>query len=254
MKPAVFKEASKIWNTISVSDKLSDVSLELEIHKKLLNIFQVGDYYYYIFNLKNLEMEFMSKEMEAVLGYKVSDMNLTSLFNKIHPEDQPWFLNIENKAVEFLSQLSIEQVPNYKVRYDYRMQKSDGSYMRVLQQVITLEYSDTGGILKTLGVHTDISHLKMEGKPVLSFIGLNGEPSFIDVDIEKVFGISSGFLSNRESQILSMLIDGKETKEIASTLFISPSTVSTHRKNLLAKTKAKNTADMIVMAITKGWV
>ncbi|TAF77965.1 MAG: hypothetical protein EAZ53_00895 [Bacteroidetes bacterium] len=71
-------------------------------------------------------------------------------------------------------------------------------------------YYFCGGILKTLGVHTDISHLKMEGKPVLSFIGLNGEPSYIDVDIKKVFGTSSGFLSERESQILSLLIDGKE--------------------------------------------
>lgn len=254
MNLVVFKEASKIWNTISVGDKLNEIDLELEIHKKLLNIFQVGDFYYYIFNLKNLEMEFMSKEMEAVLGYKVADMNLTSLFNKIHPEDQPWFLNIENKAVEFFSQLSIEQIPNYKLRYDYRMQKSDGTYMRVLQQVITIQYSETGGILKTLGVHTDISHLKMEGKPVLSFIGLNGEPSYIDVDIKKVFGTSSGFLSERESQILSLLIDGKETKEIATILFITPATVSTHRKNMLAKTKARNTAEMIVMAITKGWV
>jgi DNA-binding CsgD family transcriptional regulator len=254
MKPVVFKEVSKIWNTISVGNQLNEVDLELEIHKKLLNIFQVGDYYYYIFNLKNLQMEFMSKEMETVLGYKTADMDLTSLFNKIHPEDQPWFLNIENKAVEFLSKLSVEQVPNYKVRYDYRIQKSDGQYMRILQQVITLQYSETGGILKTLGVHTDISHLKMEGKPVLSFIGLNGEPSFIDVDIKEVFETSSGFLSARECEILSLLIGGKETKEIATLLFISPSTVSTHRKNLLAKTKARNTSEMISMAITKGWV
>lgn len=256
MNLVVFKEASKIWNLFSVGNNLNeiDLELELEIHKKLLNIFQVGDCYYYIFDLKKVELEYVSKEVEAVLGYRVEQMNLTFLLDKIHPEDQPWFLNIENKAVEFFSQLSIEQIPKYKVRYDYRMRKSDGTYIRILQQVITIQYNEVGGVLKTLGVHTDISHLKMEGRPVLSFIGLNGEPSYIDVDIKKVFGTSSGFLSERESQILTMLIDGKETKEIASTLFISPATVSTHRKNLLAKTKAKNTAEMIVMAITKGWV
>jgi len=254
MKPAVFKEASKIWNKISIGNKLNEVEFELEMHKKLLNIFQVGDYYYYIFDLQNLQMEFMSKEMEAVLGYKADEMDLTSLFNKIHPEDQAWFLNIENKAVEFFAKLSIEQIPNYKVRYDYRMKKSDGQYMRILQQVITLQLSETGGILKTLGVHTDISHLKMEGDPVLSFIGLNGEPSFIDVDIKKVFPVASGFLSERECEVLALLVNGKESKEIAAALFISPATVSTHRKNLLAKTKARNTSEMIVMAITKGWI
>lgn len=254
MKPIVFEEASKIWNKISVGDKLHGMELELEIHKKLLNIFKVGDFYYYIFNLKNLQMEFMSKEMETVLGYKVAEMDLTTLFNKIHPEDQAWFLNIENKAVEFFAKLSIEQIPNYKVRYDYRIKKSDGTYMRILQQVITLQYSETGGIMKTLGLHTDISHLKMEGDPVLSFIGLNGEPSFIDVDIKEIFPIPSEFLTAREREVLSMLVDGKESKEIAAALFITTSTVSTHRKNILAKTKARNTYELIIMAITKGWI
>lgn len=37
-------------------------------------------------------------------------------------------------------------------------------------------------------------------------------------------------------------------------LSISSETVSTHRKNLLNKTKARNTAEMISLAIRKGWV
>ena len=254
MKSIFFNEALKIWEKISVGEKLTEVTLELEIHKKLLSIFQVGDYYYYIFNVKSSQFDFMSKEVEAVLGYKAEDLKLALFLSNIHPDDQAWFLNIENKVKEFFSTLSLEQIPNYKVRYDYRIKKSNGEYIRILQQVITIQYNETGGILKTFGVHTDISDLKMEGDPVLSFIGLNGEPSFIDVDIKKVFPVASGFLSVRECEILALLIGGKESKEIAAALFISPATVSTHRKNLLAKTKARNTSEMIVMAITKGWI
>lgn len=254
MKPVIFEEAVKIWDKISLGEKLNEVKLELEVHKKLLNIFQVGDCYYYIFNIKESKFDFMSKEVEKVLGYGPDELDVYSLVNKIHPDDQPWFLNIESKVVEFFSKLKIEQIPNYKVRYDYRIKKSNGEYIRILQQVVTIQYSATGGLLKTFGVHTDISHLKMDGNPVLSFIGLNGEPSFIDVDIKKVFPVPSGFLSGRECEILSLLVDGKETKEIAVALFISPATVSTHRKNLLAKTKARNTSEMIVKAITKGWI
>lgn len=254
MKPVIFEEALKIWDKISAGEKLNEVELELEVHKKLLNIFQVGDYYYYIFNIKDSKFDFISKEVENVLGYKPEELDVSTFINKIHPDDQPWFLNIENKVVEFFSQLQTEQIPNYKVRYDYRLRKSDGGYIRILQQVVTIQFNKTGGILKTFGVHTDISNLKIEGKPVLSFIGLNGEPSFINVDIKKVFKVSLKFLSCRECEILSMLVDGKETKEIAETLFISPATVSTHRKNLLAKTKAKNTSEMVARAITKGWI
>ena len=254
MKPAIFEEALKIWDKISTGEKLNEAMLELEVRKKLLNIFQVGDYYYYLVNLKSMQFDFVSKEMESVLGYNASEQDLHSLLNKIHPDDQPWFLNIENKAVEFFSKLSLAQIPNYKVRYDFRIKKSNGEYIRILHQAVAIQYSETGAILKAFSVHTDISHLKMEGNPVLSFIGLNGESSFIDVDIKNVFPVPSGFLSVRECEVLSMLVNGKESKEIAATLFISPSTVSTHRKNLLAKTKARNTSEMIVMAITKGWI
>lgn len=254
MKPIVLKEAIKIWDRISVGEKLDGVKLELEFHKKLLNIFQVGDFYYYIFNLKDSQFDLMSKEVETVLGYKPSDLDVPFLINNIHPDDQSWFLNIENKVAGFFRKLSLEQIPNYKVRYDYRMRKSNGDYIRILQQVITIQHNGAGGVLRTLGIHTDISHLKMEGRPVLSFIGLNGQPSFIDVDIQKVFPEPSEFLSGREREILALLVDGKETKEIAAELFISPETVSTHRKNLLRKTNARNTSEMITMAIRKGWV
>ena len=254
MKPIIFKEALKIWDTISVGENLNDVRLELEVHKKLLNIFQVGNYFYYVFNIKNSSFDLISDDVETLLGYKPKDLDLSTFLNKIHPDDQPWFLNIENKVSEFFSTLTLNQIPNYKVRYDYRMRKSDGEYIRILQQVITIQHNETGGILKTFGVHTDISHLKMEGNPVLSFIGLNGEPSFIDVDIKKMFPTPSNFLTQREIEILSLLVDGRETKEIAKQLFITNETVSTHRKNLLRKTKARNTSKLIAMAIRKGWI
>lgn len=254
MKPVIFSEALKIWDKISEGEKLNEIKLELEIHKQLLNIFQVGDYYYYIFNMTDVTFDLVSKEMETVLGYKSGDLTIEFLINKIHPDDQPWFLNIENKAVEFLSKLPIEKLHKYKVRYDYRIKKADGIYIRVLHQAITIQHSETGKLIRTLGVHTDISHLKTEGKPVLSFIGLDGELSYIDVDITKVFPEPSEFLTKRELEILSLLINGRETKEIASELFISIDTVSTHRKNLLRKTKARNTSEMIAMAIRNGWI
>jgi len=254
VKTLLLNEASKIWNKISIGEKLKEVQLELDLQKKLMTIFEVGDSYFYVFDLIDMKLDFMSKETEKLLGYPPNQWNMGFLLEKIHPDDQPWFLNIENKATEFFATLSMEQIPNYKLRYDYRIQKSNGDYIRVLQQVVALQYSETGRILKSFGVHTDISHIKMKGDPVLSFIGLNGEPSFINVDVEKNFKVSSEFLSKRESEILTLLVDGNKTKDIAKALSISEATVSTHRKNLLAKTKAKTTSEMIVMAITNGWV
>jgi DNA-binding CsgD family transcriptional regulator len=254
MRPIFFNQALEIWDKVVVGEKLKEVQFELEVHKKILNIFQAGDYYYYIFNLKDSQFDLMSSEVKKVLGYDPDQLDLRTFLNIIHPDDQSWFLSIESKVTEFFNGLTPGQVPDYKVRYDYRVRKSNGDYIRILQQVITIQYTEQGGIIRTFGIHTDISHLKMEGKPVLSFIGLNGQPSFVDVDIKNVFLTPSVSITDRERDVLFLLAEGRTTKEISVELQISAETVGTHRKNMIRKTKARNTSDMVAMAIKAGWI
>jgi DNA-binding NarL/FixJ family response regulator len=52
-------------------------------------------------------------------------------------------------------------------------------------------------------------------------------------------------LSLREFEILSMLKEGLNSKEIALKLFISKATVDTHRRNILEKTGMKSTMELI---------
>lgn len=56
-------------------------------------------------------------------------------------------------------------------------------------------------------------------------------------------------LTKREKQIIGMIAEGNTTQQIAETVFISPFTVDTHRRNLLQKLQAKNTAELIKIAI-----
>lgn len=65
---------------------------------------------------------------------------------------------------------------------------------------------------------------------------------------------SSSFLSNREKEILKMLQIGKQSKEIASLLFISINTVSRHRQNILEKMKVNNTAEACSLALKLKWI
>lgn len=52
-------------------------------------------------------------------------------------------------------------------------------------------------------------------------------------------------LSDREKEVLECIATGLTTHEIGDKLFISKNTVETHRKNLLYKLKARNTAELI---------
>jgi DNA-binding NarL/FixJ family response regulator len=74
---------------------------------------------------------------------------------------------------------------------------------------------------------------------------------FLQPDAEKKRLMTSPFpsLSRREKQILQLIVDEKTTGEIAEELFISFGTVETHRRNILMKLNARNTAGLVKAAI-----
>ena len=59
-------------------------------------------------------------------------------------------------------------------------------------------------------------------------------------------------LTRREVEVLKLIADGLTNQEIADMLFISSWTVDSHRKNLLLKFNAKNTAILVKTAVTSG--
>jgi DNA-binding NarL/FixJ family response regulator len=59
-------------------------------------------------------------------------------------------------------------------------------------------------------------------------------------------------LSEREKEIIRCLADGKNSKAIAATLFISEHTVKTHRRNIMHKLSVKTSAELIHLAVEKG--
>lgn len=61
-------------------------------------------------------------------------------------------------------------------------------------------------------------------------------------------------LSSREKEILILIAYEYNTAEIAEKTFISLNTVNTHRKNLLSKLNAKNTAGLVKYAVENGLV
>ena len=59
-------------------------------------------------------------------------------------------------------------------------------------------------------------------------------------------------LTRREKEILQLITEEYTTDEIAGKLFISPTTVITHRKSLLRKLNAKNVAGLVKKAFEFG--
>lgn len=62
------------------------------------------------------------------------------------------------------------------------------------------------------------------------------------------------YLTRREIEILRLIADGDTNVVIAEKLCVSPLTVDSHRKNLIMKLDAKNTASLIKIALSKGLI
>jgi DNA-binding NarL/FixJ family response regulator len=56
-------------------------------------------------------------------------------------------------------------------------------------------------------------------------------------------------LTRREKEVLNLIADGLTNNEIADKLFVSSSTVDSHRKNLISKLNVKNTAALVRTAL-----
>ena len=61
-------------------------------------------------------------------------------------------------------------------------------------------------------------------------------------------------LSSREREILQLIAEGKANKEIAEILFISPSTVETHRAHIMEKLDLHSAAEIVLYAVRRGVV
>ena len=61
-------------------------------------------------------------------------------------------------------------------------------------------------------------------------------------------------LSPKELEVLQLVADGKDSREIASILYITENTVESHRSHIMRKLGATNAADMVMKAITLGLI
>ena len=112
-----------------------------------------------------------------------------------------------------------------------------------------LEQGADGFILKTSDMEDILTGIRQV---------LNGSPLYLGKGVKDLMkGISPDnndlpMITKRESEILKLIADGLTNQEIANQLFISTFTVDSHRKNLLLKFNAKNTAILIKTVVSKG--
>ncbi len=101
---------------------------------------------------------------------------------------------------------------------------------------------------------------KNHGDYFIMIIDFNGKESLINEEVGSFSaGVENCFKENnqipefrftkREKEIIQLLIRGYKTKEISSTLFISPKTIEKHRSNIIKRTNSATILESIIYAI-----
>nr|WP_299205756.1 response regulator transcription factor [uncultured Brumimicrobium sp.] len=73
------------------------------------------------------------------------------------------------------------------------------------------------------------------------------------LDLEN-FSCEPVLLSERELEIIKFIAEGNTNAQIAELLCLSPHTITTHRKNIMAKLGTKNTAGIVMYAVKSNLV
>ncbi|NMH27350.1 LuxR C-terminal-related transcriptional regulator [Flavobacterium silvaticum] len=218
------------------------------------SIISLGPFYYYVIDFTDMSLSNIHPAMEDILGFDVNKVRFQDILEAFHPDDVDYITRMEAFMGQFFHKnVHPSKLMKYKSNYNFRIRLKNGAYALFNHQSLMLTLGPNGGYGKAINIHTRIDHLTDFNNLKLSLIGLDGEPSFLNLSMEEENTPSLRF-SPKETEVIRLLGDGFDSEEIADRMFISPHTVKKHRKNILEKSKSKNVAHLIKMCVMQGLV
>ena len=218
------------------------------------SIISTGPFSFYIIDFFDMSLSHISPALYEMHGFDPETITFNDVLGAIHPDDVEFVIKAEAFLTKFfLENVGREKLLTYKISYCHRARLENGEYVLFNHQALMLTMDDNGGYGKSLNIHTRIDHLSNFNSYKISLIGLNGEPSFMNLSLDEENQDLREF-SKREIDIIKLLANGLNNNEIAEKLFISPLTVKKHRTNILTKSDSKYTVQLVKKFILQGLI
>ena len=212
----------------------------------------------YLVNLTNMRYPFMCNSIENILGIPASDFETKGvelLFNNIHPDDLKIMqAGIIPSFMALRKTMSLEDTKRLRYTYNYRFNHSTKGFINIMEQVIPLELDDQGAALLMFGIISDMSAYMQDKSMVATVSKLNKKDEYKTILHKDFLQDKPNILTKREMDIVRLLAKGMTSRDIAEKLFISETTVSKHRQNMLSKTGKKNTQELVFLLLEQGWL
>ena len=244
------KSLKEYWEGQDYDESLENYLDQLCTQTEISQLYSVGQQYIYLLNTVNSTLPYLSSSISQVLGYNAEEItHIDFLYDIIHVEDHDLVVRATEKGFDFCFKYQYTKPFEYTWNMDYRVRKADGNYIRINRQTTIFKRDRKGNVVLTLGVCTDITHIKKSGN--MAFYLDGPDKTIINFPDKELLKIKND-LTSREIDVLQLIIEGKSSKEIAIRLCISKATVDTHRRNMKKKLGAGSTADLVMYGIDHG--
>ena len=178
-----------------------------------------------------------------ILGYGGMDLDeVGSYHTLIHPDDLPLVLDAEMQMHRYLKGKPAAEKKEYKLAYDYRVKAASGEYMRFIHQLSIFETDRSGSAWILLVISDVLERFPLSTKPRRMLIHLPTRKNVLFLG-EHEWG--EAIATKREKEILELIGQGMDSRQISEKLFISVHTVNNHRQNILRKSCTNNITQAI---------
>jgi DNA-binding CsgD family transcriptional regulator len=258
MKPEITL-MHKVWDGLVTDQRMPTPMPEVSYDEIISSVFSSGPFYFYVIDFFDLSVGSISSGFTAAHGIPPENVHtINDILALVHPDDMDFVAKAEKKAYDFIyNSIGVERIRRCKVSYNFRFRTGNGSYKMYNHQALILTVDEKGNFIKSLNIHTDISHITDKNTHTYSIIGLAGEPSFLNNRVFEEAETKAPFenaFSRRELEIIRLLAEGLDSGAISKKLFISEFTVKTHRKNIKKKSGCKTTSELVARSVSEGWI
>jgi len=231
-----------------------DKPLIKEHIQKIIELDKVLPYsstFFCMTNTQDLTFEYISKNFKACLGLDPTELKTNGMryfWSRIHPDDIEGWLSALNQLMEFtLSEISLDKRERANYTWNFRFKNADGIYVNIVQNTTPLAFDIEGKPIIGLA-HYTVLHPSVKMEITASAKILNSQNEYETVYFNNYSQklISKG-VSNRERDVIRLLVLDFSSKEISEKLNISSHTVDTHRRNILKKLNISSTGELVGM-------
>jgi DNA-binding CsgD family transcriptional regulator len=214
----------------------------------------------YLIDYSTKKYLYVAESCFDLFGYTARqwmEEGLEGYLSKWHPADfRIWNEHIFPANLKFLSSLPLEKYEHVIFSSNYRVRNPVGEYITVVQRSSYIPGNTPGKPLAAIGVAFDISHFKNNTTIVHTIEEVKDadDRSYNELLYKRVYDtdVMNPLLTSRELHILQLMAEGLSSKQIAYDLGVSIHTIHNHRKNMLQKTGAESSVQLINIARAHG--